>query len=146
MKKCARGPIANAKSRVPTPTVPPNHHPCGQHGQFEACANHPDGVAAGRQTGHQAVPRPWPEPGADVQPGGDPVTDHAGHQEPDLPGQRLRLAQEGQGDIDHHSYEDRIADGAEPGPLAERDPKQENQQADADDYPAKRDAERRESP
>ncbi len=59
---------------------------------------------------------------------------------PTCPASRFRLAQEGQGDIDHDADEDRIADGAEPGPLAERDPKQENQEAHSDHYPAKRDA------
>jgi hypothetical protein len=112
--------------------------PEGQHRDLDRGARQPDRVAPPCQPGHQPVARARPEPGADVQPGGDAVDhdprDQEGHPEREVAG----LGQHRERGVDGQADHDHVADGAHAGALPQRDPRQQHQRADADDDPTER--------
>ena len=116
---------------MPTPgaTEGPADH---EHGHLEGGAHRADGVAAGGQAGHQAVPGAGPEPGADVEPRAHAHEHHAAEHGHGAEGQRVRLGQEGERHVHGGPDDEDVEDRAEAGALAQRHPEQEDGGAHGD--------------
>jgi hypothetical protein len=127
------GPIASAYTTVPTPTDPPS----SQDHHFDESPGHPDRPSgAPGQAGHESVPGTGAEACADVAGGRDRVQDHGATEHRDLPAEVGKLRNERQADVREHTHQNGVAQRAESGPLLQRNPQQEHQEADDDHHNA----------
>jgi hypothetical protein len=113
------------------PAEGPSHH---EYCQLDGGAHHPDASARpGDEPGHETVPGSGTELAADVHRTGQPVEDDAAEEQAhasDQPLGRLEDRERGVGGKPDH--ED-VCNGAEPWPLAQRDPQQEHDRPHDDD-------------
>src|SRR6266700_1465332 len=65
-----------------------------EHRQLEPGAHDADRMASRREPGHQAVPRAWPEPSADVRARRDAVEEDAAHEDRPRPDRERRVPRE----------------------------------------------------
>ena len=85
-----------------------------------------------RQAGHEPVPGPGSEAGADVQAGGDPVEDDAPEHYHDLSRETVHGGHGGEHQVDHEADDDDVRESAEPGALTKRNPQQQDGDPDDD--------------
>jgi hypothetical protein len=102
----------------------------GQHRQLDPRPHDADRVPARGQPGHEAVSRAGAERGADVEAGGHAVEPDAGGQQGDARGGGVRRREEREGGLDDEPDDDDVAERPEAGPLAQRDPQQQDERAD----------------
>ncbi len=110
--------------------------PDGQHADLDPGADGADGEAAAGEPGHQPVARPGAEAGADVEPGADGGAEDAGDDEGDPDAERPGGGKDPQDRVDRDADAHDVADRAQAGPLAQRDPGQQHDRADPVDDPA----------
>jgi hypothetical protein len=108
----------------------------GQRAGLDRGADDADGVAAAGQPGHQPVARAGAEAGADVEPGAGRGADDAGSEEGDPDAELTGGGQQPQDRVGRKPDTQDVADGAEAGPLPQRDPRQHHDGPDAVDDPA----------
>lgn len=90
-------------------------------------------MAASGEAGHEAVARAGAKARADVEAGGDAVEQDPAEQQRDPLGGAVRLVEDVDHDLEHDAEDDDVADRAEAGLLAQRDPQQEQERADEAD-------------
>ena len=139
---CTTGPIVRAKTTVPMPTVPPSAQPTASARELDPGPDQPDRAPAAGEPGHDPVPRARGRgrrrcrgrrrrPAMAMPPSS---IDHSC----DGP---ARLGQPGQHQVHHRPDEHRVEDRADAGPLAQRDP-HEQQHEPGDDGDRRRSAAR----
>lgn len=102
----------------------------GQHGQLDPGAHpahRPPGT--GVQPGHQPVPGAGAETRADVTGGGQPVEQHPGDHQGDLPAEPGGRWDHRQRHVDRNGDHHHIGHRAHPGALPQRDPDQQHHNA-----------------
>ena len=132
---CTTGPIVSAKTTVPMPTVPPRAQPTASARQLDPGPDEPDRAPAAGHPGHDPVPRSRAETGADVEADADAGDADAAEQHRPLLHGPARLRQPGQHQIHDRPDEHRVEDRPDAGPLAQRDPhEQEHEPGDDGDH------------
>ena len=113
---------------VPTPTVPPSSQPAASTGGLDRGAHQPHREPGARdQPGHQPVARARAEAGTDVEHGGDRVEQHRAEHHRDPHRQRGRgWAARASDGVDGDGDDDDVGDGADAGPVTQRDPGQQH--------------------
>jgi hypothetical protein len=95
-------------------------------------------AGARHEARHEPVARAGAAPGADVGGAGDAVEPDAGGQHRDRDGQRPRIRHARERRVHRQADDDHVADRAEAGALAHRDPGEQHQRADDDHDRAER--------
>jgi hypothetical protein len=90
-------------------------------------------VTAGREAGHQPVARAGSETRADVHAGGHAVQHDRGHHHGGTDRERVWRRDHGQDRVDDRPDHHHVAQRAEAGALAQRDPQQQHRRAHNDD-------------
>ncbi len=132
--------MPRANTAVPMPIAPPSVTPIDEDGQLDAGAGDADRHTPSGEAGHQPVPWPRAEAGADVQARADGDDPDPGEHHHDPHRQLIGFRDDREDEVDHQADLDGVQQRAESGRLPQRDPQQQQQQTRDDDDGAHRDA------
>ena len=121
-------PMRTANRTVPSPTVPPRSQPTTRTTSSMPEPHPTDGPPCAQvDPRHPAVARPGSEVGGQVEPATQTDEADPEQDEGELGGPLIRSGDEGHTHLQRHRDHDCVGDRAEPRPLAQRDPQQEDQ-------------------